>query len=119
MLAVAGGADGGFYLFSGVRLRGDSAGRPVREYLRDAWRYRTGEGCRRLADPPRAAVAAPSPAPSARDGRLLIISGDDGTKVGFRPEAEHPGFPRNVLSYDPARDTWGEGRRPPRRLHRC
>jgi N-acetylneuraminate epimerase len=40
------------------------------------------------------------------DGRLLILSGDDGTKVDFRPEVEHPGFPRDVLAYDPAHDTW-------------
>ena len=106
MLAVAGSDGDGFYLFSGAQLHADASGRPVRTYLRDAWRYQSGPGWRRLADLPRAAVAAPTPAPRAGDGRLLILSGDDGTKLGFRPEADHPGFPRDVLAYDPVRDTW-------------
>lgn len=106
MLAVAGSDDSGFHLFSGASLHADARGRPVRTYLRDAWRYRPGRGWRRLADPPRAAVAAPSPSPRSADGRLWIVSGDDGTRVDFRPEAAHPGFPRDVLAYDPARDRW-------------
>jgi N-acetylneuraminate epimerase len=94
------------YLFSGAHLRTDTQGRPVREYLRDAWRYRPGSGWRRLADLPRAAVAAPAPALHVGDGRLLILSGDDGTKVHFQPILEHPGFPRDVLAYVPAQDSW-------------
>ena len=54
----------------------------------------------------RGAVAAPSPAPRINGDRLLVISGDDGTKLGFKPEWQHPGFPRDVLAYDPARDAW-------------
>jgi N-acetylneuraminate epimerase len=106
MLAVAGSHGGDFFLFSGARLRADSAGQPVREYLRDAWRYRSGSGWQRLADLPRAAVAAPSPAPVTNDGRLLVLTGDDGKNVGFKPEAQHPGFPRDVLAYDPASNAW-------------
>jgi N-acetylneuraminic acid mutarotase len=106
MLAVAGSNGESFYLFSGARLHADVRGRPVRTYLRDAWQYRPGHGWRRLADMPRAAVAAPTPAPRAGDGRFLILSGDDGTKVDFRPETAHPGFPRDVLVYDPGRDRW-------------
>src|SRR5258705_373178 len=33
MLAVAGARDGAFYLFSGVEVTGDAAGKPVRRYL--------------------------------------------------------------------------------------
>ncbi len=40
------------------------------------------------------------------DGRLLVMTGDDGTKITFKPEAEHPGFPRDLLAYDPVRDAW-------------
>ena len=106
MLAVAGSAGGSLYLFSGTRLSPGADVKPVREYLRDAWRYTPGQGWRRLADLPRAAVAAPSPAPLVPGGKLLVISGDDGTKVSFKPETEHPGFPRQVLAYDIKADHW-------------
>ena len=109
ILAVAGASGESFYLFSGARLRPDADGRPVREYLRDAWQYRPQAGWKRLADLPRAAVAAPSPAPLTSGGRLLVISGDDGTKIGFQPETEHPGFPRDVLEYDLTGNTWSIG----------
>jgi N-acetylneuraminic acid mutarotase len=105
MLAVAGVLDGSFYLFSGAKLTADADGKPVREYLRDAYRFAPGEGWKRLADLPRAAVAAPSPA-IASGSRILILSGDDGLNVAFQPIEKHPGFPRNALSYDPSADAW-------------
>jgi N-acetylneuraminic acid mutarotase len=108
MLAVAGAAAGSFFLFSGTRLIPGEDGKPTRQYLRDAWRYTPGQGWRRLADLPRPAVAAPSPAPAVDGSRLLVISGDDGTKIGFKPEAQHPGFSCGVLSYDVRRDVWTE-----------
>jgi N-acetylneuraminic acid mutarotase len=106
MLAVAGAAQGSFFLLSGAKLRPGADGKPVREYLRDAWRYTPGKGWQRLADLPRAAVAAPSPAPLVAHSRLLLISGDDGTKVGYQPETAHPGFPRDLLAYDVRQDAW-------------
>jgi hypothetical protein len=106
MLAVAGTAGRSFFLFSGVRLRPGPDGKPLREYLRDAWRYTPGLGWKRLAELPRAAAAAPSPAPCLADRQLLVISGDDGKLVGFKPETAHPGFPRDVLAYDVKRDAW-------------
>jgi N-acetylneuraminic acid mutarotase len=108
MLAVAGAADGSFFLFSGTKLTPGPDDKPVREYLRDAWRYTPGKGWKRLADLPRPAVAAPSPAPLLGTSRLLVISGDDGTKVNFKPETQHPGFPHSVLAYDTAADAWTE-----------
>lgn len=105
MLSVAGSVGGSFYLFGGARLKPGADGKPVREYLRDAYRFTPGKGWKRIADMPRAAVAAPSPA--IVDGtRLLIVSGDDGSKVDFKPVSGHPGFPRDVLAYDTERDTW-------------
>lgn len=106
MLAVAGAAQGALYLFSGVKLHAGPDGKPVRQYLRDAWCYAATKGWRRLADLPRPAAAAASPAPLVDGGRLLVISGDDATKVGFKPETAHPGFPRDVLAYDVQRDAW-------------
>ena len=105
MLAVAGSIGDSFFIFSGARLSAGADGKPVREYLRDAYRFTPGTGWKRIKDMPRAAVAAPLPA--ITDGkRLLIVSGDDGTKVDFTPVREHPGFPRGVLAYDPERDAW-------------
>lgn len=105
MLAVAGALDGAFYLFSGTKLSADADGKPVREYLRDAYRYTPDHGWKRLADLPRAAVAAPTPAPVI-GSKLLVLTGDDGLNVTFQPVEKHPGFPRNALSYDASSDTW-------------
>ena len=51
-------------------------------------------------------MAAPLRPPLLSDGRLLILTGDDGTKITFKPETEHPGFPRDILAYEPAADRW-------------
>ncbi len=104
-LAVAGAFGGDFYLFSGTELSGDSQGKPVRRFLRDAYRFDPRRGWKRLAEMPRAAVAAPSPA-IERNDCLLIVSGDDGKLVDFEPKTKHPGFPRTVLAYDPVKDQW-------------
>ena len=82
MLAVAAARNGAFYLFSGVSLQGGPDGKPVRTYLRDAFRYEPGGGWRHLPDLPHAAVAAPSPALGVR-GHLLVATGDDGTRTRF------------------------------------
>ncbi len=105
MLAVAGAYEGAFYLFSGVNLHGGADGKPVRTYLRDAWRYRPGDGWQRLQDLPRSTAAAPSPA-AMHGSNLLLLSGDDGARVDFEPKSEHPGFPRDVLAYDALTDRW-------------
>ncbi|HEX3872140.1 MAG TPA: hypothetical protein VHV77_16965 [Pirellulales bacterium] len=106
MLAVAGAQGDDFYLFSGTRLSAGADGKAVREYLRDAWRYRPGDGWLRLADLPRAVVAAPSPALQSSQGTLLVCSGDGGTHVDFKPETSHPGFSRDALAYDIRADRW-------------
>ncbi len=58
-----------------------------------------------MADMPRAAAAAPSPAIVMRD-QLLIVSGDDGSHAEAEAKSEHPGFPRDILSYHPRQNTW-------------
>jgi N-acetylneuraminic acid mutarotase len=113
MLAVAGVASGSFLLFSGTSLHADGEGKPVRTHLRDAYEYTPQRGWKRISDLPRPAVAAPSPALSPDGGLSLIVGGDDGTKVNFQPVREHPGFPREVLSFDPVRNAWSaEGEAP-------
>ena len=106
MLAVAGASGDSFFLFSGAALKAGADGKPVREWLRDAYRYSPRQGWRRIADLPRVAVAAPSPAPVVSD-HLLIFGGDDGAQVNAAP-AVHQGFPRDVLAYAPKTDTWME-----------
>jgi len=106
MLAVAAAQGGAFYLISGTSLSGDADGKPVRRYLRDAYRYRPGSGWKRLGDLPRPTVAAPSPAPVLSGTQILVLSGDDGTKVNFQPLDQHPGFARDLLAYDAGKDVW-------------
>jgi N-acetylneuraminic acid mutarotase len=105
MLAVAGACKESFYLFSGVSLTGDAAGKPVRRYLKDGYCFTPGKGWKQIADLPRAAVAAPSPAIDCNN-QLLIVSGDDGELVNFEPKSAHPGFPKTMLCYDPLSDKW-------------
>jgi N-acetylneuraminate epimerase len=104
MLATAGASDGSFFLFSGAKLVAGADGKPSREWLPDAYRYTPGSGWKRLADLPRVAVAAPSPA-AVVDGKLIVVGGDDGVQVNVAPTA-HQGFPREMLVYDPKTDAW-------------
>jgi len=106
MLAVAAAQEGSFFIFSGASLTADEQGKPVRKYLTDGYRYRPGAGWSRLADMPRPAVAAPSPAPAVGAAHVLILGGDDGTNAGFQPPDAHPGFPPDVLAYHTITDTW-------------
>jgi N-acetylneuraminate epimerase len=105
MLAVAAAHDGSFFVLSGAKLTAGADGRPVREFLRDAYRFTPGHGWRRIADLPRPAVAAPSPAPAV-EGTLLVMTGDDGSNVNFKPLRAHPGFPRDALAYDVKKNLW-------------
>jgi N-acetylneuraminate epimerase len=107
ILAAAASHDGWFYVLAGAALELEGDGKTARTYLRDAWRYRSHDGWKQIADLPKPNVAAPSPAPVI-DGRILLIAGDDGSRVGFQPIDKHPGFPNKILAYDPAADRWAE-----------
>lgn len=107
MLAVAAAFDGAFWLMGGTDLVIGEGGKSERRYLKDAYRYDPGKGWKRIADLPRAVVAAPSPAPATASGPV-ILGGDDGTQVGVAPE-RHRGFSRRVLRYDQPTDQWIEG----------
>jgi N-acetylneuraminate epimerase len=107
ILAVAAPHDGWFYLFSGADLFPNAAGQADRRYLNDAWRYRPGAGWHRLADLPHAIAAAPSPAMNAGRSQLVIAGGVWPEFLATLPKnAPHPGFPRELLAYDVAADTW-------------
>jgi len=106
MLAVAAVQDKAFFLVSGAELSGDAHGKPVRRFLTDAYRYQPGHGWQRVADLPRAAVAAPTPAPALGQSTFLVLGGDDGSLVNFQPLDQHPGFPKTILAYNTITDTW-------------
>ncbi len=105
MLAVAGATADTFYLFGGVALSAGTDGKVQRKILRDAYAYHAVQGWTKLADLPRAATAAPSPAPLTADGKLLVISGDDGLRAHLTGP-DHPGFPSDVWAYDPKTKAW-------------
>ncbi len=107
MLAVAAVQDNSFFLMSGADLSAGTDGKPVRTYLKDGYRYTPGKGWRRIADLPRAAVAAPSPAPRLGTKQFLIASGDDASQLAT-PPTQHPGFPKSMLAYDTRTDRWME-----------
>lgn len=104
MLATAAAIADAFVLAGGCSLAPDAAGKPVRTYLREAWKFRDGQWTR-LADLPRAAVAAASPAP-VRGRSLFVVSGDDGLQTGLPSPAAHQGFTKEILRYDLDRDAW-------------
>ena len=106
MLATAVVQGGSFFLCSGADLKTGADGKAVREYLRDAYRYEPKRGWKRIADLPRAAVAAPTPAPAYGESTFFILGGDDGTLVDFKPPEKHPGFPKTILEYDIVSGRW-------------
>lgn len=107
MLSVAAVSQGEFYIIGGVALRAGVDAKPVREpALKDCYAYSPEKGWRRIADmTPRAAVAAPSPAPIAPDGRILICTGDDGLRAHLNGP-DHPGFSKDIMAYDPVLNCW-------------
>ena len=108
MLAVAGCNQHSLFLFSGTDLVLQSDKTVARKYLVDAYEYRFQSGqWRRIADLPRATVAAPTPAIRRGDNQW-IISGDDGQNALRTNELKdnHPGFPPGILQYSPDKNTW-------------
>lgn len=108
-LAAAGVRGGDFVLVGGVALAAGPDGKPARTYLRDAYALDLAkQAWRRLADAPMPIAAAPTPLPALGDGRLLVLGGDDGSRYGFQPVQEHPGWPCRVLALDLAADRWAQ-----------
>ena len=110
ILPIAAAREGNFYLFSGAELHADAKGNAKRTYLKDAYRYSRMTGWTKLADLPRPAVAAPTPAMPFGTSQILVFSGDDGANADKVMELkdQHPGFPRTILAYDTEDDRWTE-----------
>src|SRR5688572_25496844 len=105
MLPVAGAHAGSFFLFSGAQLIPGADGKTTRRFLTDGYRYAPASGWTRIADLPRPALAAPSPAAAVGQSHLFVLGGDDGTDF-FGPPQQHRGFARDVLAYHTITDTW-------------
>ena len=104
-LCTAGAFGDAIYVAGGTTLEPGAEGKMNRVYLKEMWSYRPKTGWSRCADMLKPAVAAPSPMPE-RGGRLLVLSGDDGSHWGFQPPAEHPGFPALIQVFDPTANAW-------------
>ncbi len=99
ILPVAAANEKTFWVFGGAELVAGVDGKAHRHYLRDAYRYDIGSGWKRIADATHAIVAAPSPAPYDQRG-IYILGGDDGTQLNVSA-AQHQGFSKMMLRYDP------------------
>ena len=87
----------------GVALKAGPEGKPVREYLKDAYRY-DSRGWTRIADLPQPLAAAPNFA----DARgFTIIGGDDGSQVATQPD-RHVGFSNLVFRFESNQAKWLE-----------
>ncbi len=103
MLAVAGNADGGLTVISGVTLVNGK-----RKYLKDAYLLAADGQWQQLPTLSHAVAAAPSPAAfDVKSGQLLIFGGDDGKLASASPE-RHPGFSDQILAYDIRRRKWSD-----------
>lgn len=101
--------DNGFYVMGGIGLRPGDGGRMQRDLLPEAWLYSSEGGWVRLQDLPRFCAAAPTPVPVSQSGKIYLLGGDDGSRAGFTPLQEHPGFNPVSLVYDIVSGEWQEG----------
>ena len=108
ILPVVAAQDGAVYVISGAELLPDGAGGATRRFLTDAWRYRPKKGWERVADAPRAMVAAPVVAEG--QSHIMVFGGDDGENFFRLAELKdgHPGFRREILAYHTITNTWAE-----------
>jgi N-acetylneuraminic acid mutarotase len=112
VLPVMGTSGGKVFLVGGAEPVADPNAWPARRFLADAHAYDPAtDHWETVAEPPVPVVAAPSPAFSLPDGKLLFLPGNDFEL--YRREREladrHPGFPRTLRVFDPGAGTWSDG----------
>jgi N-acetylneuraminic acid mutarotase len=96
ILATAASTGTDFWVVGGASLQRGPDGKPVRTWLKDAWRWSPANGWQQLPDLPAPRVAAPSPAPTLQQSPILL-GGDDGSQATSDPRT-HRGFNITTLS---------------------
>lgn len=134
ILPIVAAQGGQLIVASGAELHRREDGSAGRRYLTDAYAYAwtpsrsagnagnagnagsagsaegtgTAGSWRRSADVPRPAVAAPALAFGST--QIIVLGGDDGVEAtriaNGQPSAQHPGFNRDILSYDTTTGAW-------------
>lgn len=99
-LAVAGAADGRFFLFGGLAAGEDGSS----FHLRDAYAFTPAGDWRRLADLPRGVAGAAGPAMRLAQDRLAVWGGLDAPWAELSRVMRY--FESGFLIYDPAADRW-------------
>jgi N-acetylneuraminic acid mutarotase len=103
-LAMAATTGNSVYVLGGVALSAGPDGKPMRRYLSDVYALPSSASAwERKKDLPVPLAAAPSPTPLVGSGWIALLGGDDGSRYGFQPPAEHPGFSSNILLWHPSR----------------
>ncbi|MBM4035455.1 MAG: sodium/solute symporter, partial [Planctomycetes bacterium] len=109
VVAQSDGYETQVYVISGAELFAGPDGKPARRYLTDGWAYSPkAKTWRRVADVPRAVVAAP--AIEWGQAHILVFGGDDGKNAARMQELKekHPGFSRDILGYHTITNTWAK-----------
>jgi N-acetylneuraminic acid mutarotase len=90
------------YIAGGTDLAGQP---PTRVFLRDAWTFTPAAGWKPIAPLPRPAQAGIG---LCEAGQFYVLGGNDGSLSGREAElgGNHPGFSRQILRYDDARNAW-------------
>lgn len=109
MLAVAATTGDRVFLAGGVALSASPEGKPVREYLQDAFLYHPDQGWDRVPNLPTPLAASPSPA-WVHDNVLSIFGGDTGSRANLAPSRDHPGFSRAEYLFDINKRQWRVGK---------
>lgn len=113
ILSTAAASGTKVYLFGGATLKPNAQGGAERKNLTEVLCFDTADGQwldknkAPVADMPAPVVACANPAP-AREGKILLIGGDDGSHYGKAPES-HAGQLKSVYLYDTQNNTWEKG----------
>ena len=103
-LAMAAVVGNTVYVLGGVALSAGAGGKPARRYLSDVYALTSNAPAwERKKDLPTPLAAAPSPAPLVGSGWVALLGGDNGSRYGFQPPTEHPGFSASILLWHPNR----------------
>lgn len=90
----------GLFVFSGASLKDG-----MRTYLNDGFKF-DGNTWKPTAELPQSITASPNPGIELEKDVFTFISGDDGRLVDFDLKEMHPGFSKNVYSYNIKADKW-------------